>query len=323
MLGKHRVALYDLDQQQFSVLAKTALYGPQDYPGQEFQPKQVTGAGWQLLAQHHALLPDAAVAGLPGLQAPPTPAKWESPATITNAMIEVTTQNGLREPAALARLLDMLAELVCKHLLVRVAAPLSLPAVAALVQKVEATNAYSLQLVLPYDEEYYSNEFGDLIIGQAKVMYTVIENSPFDKNIEDRIFFSRRALALSYAKHEGQFTPNHALFGESQGHHTYFNRKLYIGPSGELKNALETPLVCGHLQDVATTGQLQAIVDQPDFQRYWFAHKEVCTVCRDCEYRHMCVDNRVPEQAADGSWFHQQACNYDPYTAQWQPTGNG
>jgi radical SAM protein with 4Fe4S-binding SPASM domain len=112
--------------------------------------------------------------------------------------------------------------------------------------------------------------------------------------------------------------PSYLLFSESQAHHTYFNRKLYIGPNGEIKNAPECPETFGYIQDLESPEQLKAIVQTPEFQKYWFVHKEITDVCKDCEFRHMCVDNRLPHQRTENEWYHKTECNYNPYIAKWQ-----
>jgi hypothetical protein len=30
--------------------------------------------------------------------------------------------------------------------------------------------------------------------------------------------------------------------------------------------------------------------------KLWFIYKDLIDVCKDCEYRHMCVDSRLPNQ---------------------------
>ncbi len=32
----------------------------------------------------------------------------------------------------------------------------------------------------------------------------------------------------------------------------------------------------------------------------------------------MCVDNRLPYQRKDGSWYHKTECNYNPYICKWK-----
>jgi SPASM domain peptide maturase of grasp-with-spasm system len=119
-------------------------------------------------------------------------------------------------------------------------------------------------------------------------------------------------------QHPNYFNVNITLFTESQAHHTYFNRKLYIGPSGEIKNAPECEETFGYIQDLESPEQLKDIVQSPEFQKYWYVHKGITDVCKDCEFRHMCVDNRLPYQRTENEWYHKQECNYNPYIAKWK-----
>lgn len=112
--------------------------------------------------------------------------------------------------------------------------------------------------------------------------------------------------------------PEYELYSKSLQHHAYFNRRLYIGPKGEIKNALECKETFGNILDLRKARELQSIIDQPAFQKYWNVPKELCDVCKDCEFRHMCIDNRLPSQREDGSWYYQQECAYNPYIAKWK-----
>ena len=62
---------------------------------------------------------------------------------------------------------------------------------------------------------------------------------------------------------------------------------------------------------------LREIISSPEFQKYWFVHKEMIDVCRHCEFRHMCVDSVVPEQRENGTWFRPTECNYNPFICKW------
>jgi len=92
---------------------------------------------------------------------------------------------------------------------------------------------------------------------------------------------------------------------------------IYIGPNGEIKNAPECEEEYGFIQDLKSPEELKEIVQTPAFQKYWFVHKEICDVCKDCEFRHMCVDNRLPYQRSKNEWYHKTECNYNPYIAKW------
>ena len=58
----------------------------------------------------------------------------------------------------------------------------------------------------------------------------------------------------------GNFSKTLLHYSESQHHHTYFNRKLYISSSGELKNAPECTESFGNIQDINSHEELKQIV---------------------------------------------------------------
>ena len=107
-------------------------------------------------------------------------------------------------------------------------------------------------------------------------------------------------------------------FFESKLHHTYFNRKLYISSKGEIKNAPECEESFGNISDLDIERDLLKIIDKPDFQKYWFIKKDDTEICRDCELRYMCVDNRLPIERNKSEWFHKKECQYNPYISKWK-----
>jgi hypothetical protein len=108
---------------------------------------------------------------------------------------------------------------------------------------------------------------------------------------------------------------NKLLFSESKNYNSYFNRKLFIGENGEIKCSPESEENFGQIE---TMDQLLDIVLIEDFQKYWEVSKDKCDICKDCEYRRMCVDNRIPLKRLDGSYYFEQECNYNPYIAKWK-----
>jgi hypothetical protein len=170
----------------------------------------------------------------------------------------------------------------------------------------------------------------DLIIEDSDVKLSTVKrfcnehhrvNSVYLKGVDGQIERTKTCTIFFSSNKENKnnkFSINVQLFTESQKHHTYFNRKLYIGKNGEIKNAPECEEVFGYIQDIKDVADLKQVISTPEFQKYWFVHKELCDVCKDCEFRHMCVDNRLPYQRKDGSWYHKIECNYNPYICKWK-----
>ena len=107
-------------------------------------------------------------------------------------------------------------------------------------------------------------------------------------------------------------------FFESQNHHTYFNRKLFLSKAGEIKNAIEYDESFGNLSEINNIEEFIDIINLSNFQKYWFIEKNTTDVCKDCEFKNICVDNRLPIQRDDNQWYHFKECIYNPYIAKWK-----
>jgi len=114
------------------------------------------------------------------------------------------------------------------------------------------------------------------------------------------------------------FSINLSTFTESQKYHTYFNRKLYVGQKGVIKNAPECEEEFGFIQNIKNTEDLKKIVFNPEFQKYWKINKEMIDICKDCEFRHVCVESLLPYNHKNGSYYHKETCGYNPYIVLWK-----
>ncbi|MBN1598339.1 MAG: hypothetical protein JW894_08595 [Bacteroidales bacterium] len=186
------------------------------------------------------------------------------------------------------------------------------------MNRIESGNLNSVQLFNVFSEKYYTEEFITTIMGQKKITYIIVEESPFNKNIENKIIFINRKLEITFKKDVKQFITNLLLYSESLGYNTYLNRKLHIGSKGEIKNAPECDEIHGNIKEINKPQQIIRIINSADFQKYWKVHKELIDVCKNCEFRHICTDNRIPQQRKDGTWFHKIECNYNPFITRWE-----
>jgi SPASM domain peptide maturase of grasp-with-spasm system len=111
---------------------------------------------------------------------------------------------------------------------------------------------------------------------------------------------------------------NKWFYIESQKHHTYFNKKLYFDPHGNIKNSPECIQVVGNIKNIAAVNDLELLINNSSLKQYWNVNKEMCDVCKHCEYRHMCVDSRVPIFRNKNEYYHDIPCEYNPYINKWQ-----
>lgn len=231
--------------------------------------------------------------------------EWDYPAHITNVVINSSNNNvisktlkfaeNLLAPAILLKVSEVdskLLKLLYKELETSIISYVEIITPTLSVTHKEIVRNMRLKTI------WLENEIPHEFIGNDKV-----------KPIKERLYFKQ--------KH-----PVYDLFTESQTHHTYFNRKLYIGQNGEIKNASECEETFGNINDLKNIDELKQIIATPEFQKYWFVRKELCDVCKDCEFRHMCVDKRLPYQRKDGNWYHKTECNYNPYICKWDEEEN-
>jgi len=314
VIGSKNIIFHDMERQAFKRFPKTDFFD-NTIALKIFDIDEVNGKGLEILNAHQFLMTSEESEDT---QLRTTAFyKWKHPSKITNAIIELSSGNELICPFAFSKLMQHLDILLCKHVVLKIKSFISCNRLKEIMDVVHMSEIHSFQLVVPYELEYDTDDLGTFIMQQPKLKYMLFENAPDEKNLENKIFFVKAVLKPGNKKHPHQFHTNVFLFAEAQYHHAYFNRKLFIGEKGEIKNAPECEEIHGWIQTISESHQLELLIKTPAFQKLWFVNKERCEVCRDCEYRYMCLDNRVPYQHENGYWYHQQACNYDPYEGEW------
>lgn len=312
------IVFYDLEKQQFKRFNKDELFDKAEIKSiPVFDSAKLHEKGISLLKAHQVVFSAAAAAHLQCIQSSSF-YKWKYPSLITNAIIELSEQNGLLYKEGFEKLLVFLEKLVCKHISLKICDWMGTEHFIMLCKAIQDAAIHSVQFIIPYKEQWNTDEVGVLIMDHPKIKWVIFESSPFKKNLENKIFFFEHTIKTSTKKQVDQFIVNLFLFSESQLHHNYFNRKLFIGSEGEIKNAPECQEIHGKIQEITHPQQLVELIKTAAFQTYWFVTKDRCEVCKDCEFRYMCMDNRIPLQRENGYWYHLQKCNYDPYTGSWK-----
>ncbi|WP_129714764.1 hypothetical protein [Pedobacter sp. SYP-B3415] len=113
---------------------------------------------------------------------------------------------------------------------------------------------------------------------------------------------------------------NHDLFFEAYSKHAYYHGKVYIDQSGQIKNGLNNTQSFGDINAI-TAREFHQIINSEAFLALGNINKDDMLVCKDCEFRYMCTDPRVPEKG-DQHWYHPTECQYNPYLSVWQHDDN-
>lgn len=242
---------------------------------------------------------------------------FDHPALITNAIIDINRKS----PFELHFVFSQLEKLHCRHLQLRLMDNYPSAEIMKIAGMFKKYSFRSVELVLQYtpgiDTRTILKLYSLEVVSQIH-LFGVPEKqlNTFSRLSKDHAVHAYTKSIPIIPGNTGveKLQLNISLFSESQKHHVYFNRKLYIGSGGEIKNAPECEEVSGYVQQ----SDLFSIISNPEFQKYWDIKKDKTDVCRDCEYRHMCMDNRVPKQRSSGEWYHEKECDYNPFISKWK-----
>lgn len=111
---------------------------------------------------------------------------------------------------------------------------------------------------------------------------------------------------------------NQELYFNNHSYNSYFSHKLFIRGDGSIMNAPEYAQVFGNIENPDAVSGIQSIIRSSIFQKYWRVKKDDIEVCKDCEFRYMCVDSRLPKQKDNGHWYFDTECRYNPYIGKWE-----
>ncbi|MCX2575957.1 grasp-with-spasm system SPASM domain peptide maturase [Pedobacter sandarakinus] len=246
---------------------------------------------------------------------PPLNSEWHYPGVISNAIIDLP-----KVPKVdYIEIVRQLEELGCQALILRFKDLLD-ERYYHLFKYVNDSDIRSAQIHTQYNRLLQESHYENLLKGHLKIRTCVIYGSPKESVINTGI---NGAQLICYIKNvmtdtietlpaPNLFHVNIELFTESKYHNPYLNGKIYIDENGFIKNCFTHNQSFGNIHE-----HLIKDVITNEFKILWNVSKDKIAVCRDCEYRFMCVDNRTPVFDSD-DYKHLTECNYDPYEGKWK-----
>jgi SPASM domain peptide maturase of grasp-with-spasm system len=109
------------------------------------------------------------------------------------------------------------------------------------------------------------------------------------------------------------FRSNIDFFKESRTVNNCLNKKVCIDRKGYVKNCPSMKNNFGHINEIT----IADVIQSKNFQEMWNIKKDNIAVCKDCEFRYMCLDCRVYISDINNPFSKPQKCTYDPYTTTW------
>lgn len=246
--------------------------------------------------------------------------EFDYPAHISNVIIDIDAHSTHNLPM----LFEQIEKLGCRYIQFRSFTEQPLSFWEQILKDLSATAFKAIEIITKYTSAFTFDRVKELYDNNMRIHAFIVHSSPeyfFQEKTEEnpnieRIAFIEEAINSAFDGHKmhpGYFSVNRQLFMEAHHHHTYFNRKLCIDTNGDIKNCNTLPESFGNVRDTP----LKEAIAKDGFQALWNVKKDDTKVCKDCEFRYMCVDARTPLMGDDGLYYHEMPCAYDPYAAKW------
>ncbi|MDD2330259.1 MAG: grasp-with-spasm system SPASM domain peptide maturase [Bacteroidales bacterium] len=91
-------------------------------------------------------------------------------------------------------------------------------------------------------------------------------------------------------------------------------KKISIDSSGNIKNCPSMQKTYGHVSKI----KLEDVIVSDEFKKYWKIKKSNIDVCKDCEFRNICIDCRAFITYPNNIFSQPKKCKYNPYLAKWE-----
>lgn len=235
--------------------------------------------------------------------------EYNTPAIIHNAIICIDSNT------TTTKIFEQLNNLLCENLELRIKqinkthfndiiSKLMDSTIEVIIIHAEFVNYYSVG--------FFKNHFEK----NPRLKQVFVYDAPFNNDFGNIQFYKNNINFnedCGYIEKE-DFTINQPFFLESQSCNTCLHKKLSVDFDGSIKSCPSSKKSFGLVDE----SSLENIISQDAFTKLWYVKKDDIEVCKDCEYRHMCMDCRVFIDEVNNIYSRPSKCNYNPYIAKWK-----
>lgn len=243
---------------------------------------------------------------------------WDVPNLLENFILDIDKNSNHDYPL----IIDSLSSLDLKIIQLRIFYDMNIEVLSRLIDMITNSNIKSIDIIIQQkqDQTYNKDIWYQFIENYHKIINITIYNSSFsgiEQYKQTTIYLTKENFASCndcglIAKEN--FTCNFQLFTESQKFNSCLNRKASIDSNGNIKNCPSMDNSFGNHKDVS----IEDLIKRSEFQKYWLITKEFIEVCKDCEFRFMCVDCRAYVKRKNDIYSQPLKCTYNPYIAKWE-----
>ncbi len=250
---------------------------------------------------------------------PPISDYWNEPFAITNLIWDFKNSDFENEKA-----FDILKGSYIKSAQLRFFTSIEASDFELLLAALKQTHVKAFEFILPYSDTFSQDFLQKVVNKYDSIAIIAFYNAPQSNTTflkekgmgiiqyyTDKSITNEKSCGIVSAEY---FTLNIKHFTESQHHNTCLNRKISIDAEGNIKNCPSMAQSFGNIRDTT----LEKALAHPDFKKYWNVKKDQISVCKDCEFRHICTDCRAYIENPEDMYSKPLKCGYNPYTAEWE-----
>jgi SPASM domain peptide maturase of grasp-with-spasm system len=243
---------------------------------------------------------------------------WDYPSHITNAIIDLSEDiNG--NIYGYENFINGISYLNCHSLVIRVFNIISENSIIKLLKITQDSRIKSIELFLP---SIIFNEVGleNIIIDNKKIVKVVLFGAKDNSTSEVRnvSVFKLKGKLISENScgiiNRSYFNSTIEHFTEALNFNTCLNRKISVDSKGLIKNC---PASMENYGSIFDEFSLINILEGTNIKETWNISKDQIEVCKDCEFRYICMDCRTFIENNDNILSKPLKCGYNPYTSIW------
>uniref|UniRef100_UPI0040497DE8 grasp-with-spasm system SPASM domain peptide maturase n=1 Tax=Fulvivirga sp. TaxID=1931237 RepID=UPI0040497DE8 len=242
--------------------------------------------------------------------------EFETPEKINNCIIEY----GIESNFDWEYICKELASVGCKFLEIRIRKLIQIDELENILTLIKLTNIKGVEIILPFQSTAFTKKLEWMMLHHQRIGRIVVHSIDLDENIlessEKRLYQIIQNIDSNHCCgniDKKYFVPNVSLFTESLKFNNCLNKKISIAENGAIKNCPSMKDSYGELGQVS----LESVLDIQGFKATWGIHKDLISVCKDCEYRYICSDCRAYIIDSNDPYSKPLKCGYDPYTGIW------
>lgn len=235
---------------------------------------------------------------------------YNDPSVVHNSIV-CLNKSTVSSFSAIQQQLD---ELLCVNLELRLV-DLSISDLNNVFKCIADSVLESVLVRLNFSSIYTEDTIKKILIKHKRIKHIYVYHSPRNSIGENYTYLTKKVDFIRDCGiiNKTRFVINQQFFIESQSCNTCLNKKISVDFNGEIKNCPSQNKSFGNVDSIS----LLKVIQKADFLSLGKIKKDQIAICKDCEYRHMCLDCRVFIDNPTDSFSHPSKCKYNPYLGKW------